>query len=64
MRKNPYYRGPRSDHFDGLRFFNTPVERENGLADVLRWRFEERYRAPWPARIDRPPPDRPPERVA
>ncbi len=63
MRKNPYYSGPRSDHFDGLRFFNTPPAEEHGFADMMRWRFEERRRAPWPNRVKGLPQDRPPERV-
>ena len=63
MRKNPYYRGERSDHFDGKRFFNPPCDKEHSLADVLRWRFEERERAPWPNKVKSLPPDRPPEKV-
>lgn len=50
--RNPYYTGPASDHFDGLRFFtpdHPPTDR--GLADVLRWRRTSR-----PARWDAPPP--------
>ncbi len=63
MRKNPYYSGPRSDHFDGLRFFNRARERESTFADLLRWRFEERKRPPWPRRVKRLPLDRPPARI-
>jgi len=64
MRKrNPYYSGPPSDHFDGLRFFNTPRADENGLKDVLRWRFEERKRAVWPQSVKSLAPDKPPQRV-
>jgi len=63
MRKNPYYRGEPTDHFDGKRFFNTPAESEHTFSDLLRWRFEERARAPWPARVKDGPPDHPPERV-
>ncbi|MGA1799042.1 MBL fold metallo-hydrolase [Sphingomonas sp. 4RDLI-65] len=38
-RSNPYYNGPRSDHFDGLRFFNPgEPDTDRGLRDVLRWR--------------------------
>jgi glyoxylase-like metal-dependent hydrolase (beta-lactamase superfamily II) len=38
--RNPYYEGPPSDHFDGLRFFNPPgPARDKGLADVLRWQL-------------------------
>jgi L-ascorbate metabolism protein UlaG (beta-lactamase superfamily) len=63
MRRNPYYRGEQNDHFDGLRFFNPSAEADPTFADVLRWRFEKRDRAPWPDRIAQPPSDRPPERV-
>ncbi|MBS0254147.1 MAG: MBL fold metallo-hydrolase [Proteobacteria bacterium] len=37
---NPYYAGPLSDHFDGLRFLNPAGEPETDrtLAEVLRWR--------------------------
>ena len=40
MAHNPYYSGPPSDHFDGLRFFNPdhPVA-DHGLRDLLRWRL-------------------------
>lgn len=50
-RRNPYYDGPRSDHFDGLRFFNpgSPTT-DRGLADILRWRLGSRP-APWPRSV-------------
>jgi L-ascorbate metabolism protein UlaG (beta-lactamase superfamily) len=37
---NPYYRGPVSEHFDGVRFHN-PNERttDRSLAELLRWKF-------------------------
>jgi len=63
MRKNPYYHGPRSDHFDGTRFFNTPAGDDTSFAEVLRWRFEERHRAPWPKTVKNPLSDQPPQRV-
>jgi L-ascorbate metabolism protein UlaG (beta-lactamase superfamily) len=63
MRKNPYYSGPPSDHFDGVRFFTTPRAKENGFADILRWRFEERQRAEWPASVKALLTDTPPQRV-
>src|SRR5450631_2396279 len=63
MRRNPYYSGPSSDHFDGARFFNTPGGGDKSFGDVLRWRFEERTRAPWPKRVKNGPRDRPPEKV-
>ena len=52
---NPYYAGPASDHFDGLRFFNPDhTETDHGFRDILRWRFKEE-RATWSS----PPPVRP-----
>jgi L-ascorbate metabolism protein UlaG (beta-lactamase superfamily) len=48
---NPYYSGSRSDHFDGLRFFNPGhVETDRGLRDLLRWKLKERA-APWPRSV-------------
>lgn len=45
---NPYYSGPPSENFDGLRFFNPghPAT-DRGLSDFLRWRLKERS-AEWP----------------
>ncbi len=63
MRKNPYYSGPPSDHFDGARFFNTPRAHETGFADLLRWRFEERQRTAWPRSVKSLATDKPPQRV-
>ena len=57
--RNPYYRGPRSDHFDGRRFASHP-EPKRGLAAGLRFvrgQFERRWRtAPQPVILDVPPP--------
>jgi L-ascorbate metabolism protein UlaG (beta-lactamase superfamily) len=48
---NRYYSGPRSDHFDGFRFFNPhhPAT-DRGLRDILRWKLGERP-APWPRSV-------------
>jgi L-ascorbate metabolism protein UlaG (beta-lactamase superfamily) len=49
---NPYYAGPPSDHFDGLRFFNPdhpPTDR--GLRDLLRWWLKEKAAARWPRSV-------------
>ncbi|HXV29314.1 MAG TPA: MBL fold metallo-hydrolase, partial [Sinorhizobium sp.] len=55
MRKgvNPYYSGPVSDHFDGVRFFNPGGSAPRGFIDLLRWQFGDR-RARWPGRFDSP----------
>jgi L-ascorbate metabolism protein UlaG (beta-lactamase superfamily) len=48
---NPYYSGPPSDHFDGLRFFSPNHSgADHGLRDVLRWRLQEK-RASWPRSV-------------
>ena len=48
---NRYYRGPRSDHFDGERFFNPGwATTDRSLRDLLRWRLTGE-RATWPAEV-------------
>lgn len=40
MTRNPYYTGPASDHFDGLRFFNPDhPSTDHGPRDLLRWQL-------------------------
>lgn len=41
------YRGPRSDHFDGARFFNPGAAQAKGLGEVLRWKLSSRATT-WP----------------
>lgn len=57
--RNPYYSGPVSDHFDGVRFFNPGLDLDKSRADLLRFlAFEPRARWPesWPSPFqDRPP---------
>jgi L-ascorbate metabolism protein UlaG (beta-lactamase superfamily) len=49
--RNPYYQGPITDHFDGLRFHNPgEPDTDRGLGDILRWRREAR-RTAWPSSI-------------
>jgi L-ascorbate metabolism protein UlaG (beta-lactamase superfamily) len=50
---NPYYNGPVSDHFDGVRFFNPGGIAPRGFAALLRWQFGGR-RVRWPGRYDSP----------
>lgn len=57
----PGHRGPKSDHFDGRRFHNTPRTPHHGFGEFLRWRLERRVE-PW-ARWERPPGPKPPRRV-
>jgi L-ascorbate metabolism protein UlaG (beta-lactamase superfamily) len=48
---NPYYSGPPSDHFDGLRFFNPDhAETDRGFRDLLRWKLKGRA-ARWPRSV-------------
>ena len=42
---------PRSDHFDGERFFNPAGRNPRGFRDLLKWQFS-RANAPWPAWIE------------
>ena len=67
--RNPYYRGPVSDHFDGTRFFSPGQSQDKGksqdkgLAELARWQLGG-SREDWPASFPSPhPPDRPPARV-
>ena len=51
MTRNPYYRGPPSDHFDGLRFFNPgQPSTDRSFKQLWRWRREGR-RAVWPDQV-------------
>jgi L-ascorbate metabolism protein UlaG (beta-lactamase superfamily) len=64
VRRNAYYRGPPSDHFDGVRFFNPGGIAPKGAGAFLKWQFAEAAQA-WPARFASPfPQDRPPPRFA
>lgn len=42
----PVYKGKPSDHFDGEKFFNPGMDKENGLKDVLKWMMN-RDRGKW-----------------
>jgi len=50
MPKNRYYSGPRSDHFDGLRFHAPGGGRDKTLRDMAKmlWRGRRERRKPWP----------------
>jgi Predicted Zn-dependent hydrolases of the beta-lactamase fold len=49
--KNPYYSGPVSDHFDGVRFFNPGQPTiDNSLAKVVRWKAAMAAER-WPAQV-------------
>lgn len=45
---NRYYRGPHSDHFDGVRFFNPgQPDTDRSITQIMRWKFKEKA-ARWP----------------
>ncbi|WP_210496406.1 MBL fold metallo-hydrolase [Microvirga antarctica] len=60
---NPYYAGPPSDHFDGVRFHLPAQPTDKGLGDMLRWQLK-RERTPWPKHFPSPFRDVPPAAVA
>ncbi|MET3601356.1 MBL fold metallo-hydrolase [Martelella mangrovi] len=50
-KKNRYYAGPESDHFDGTLFFNPDGMNPPGLAEVAKWQFAHK-RTPWPKQVE------------
>jgi L-ascorbate metabolism protein UlaG (beta-lactamase superfamily) len=61
-RRNPYYSGPRTDHFDGLRF-HSPAEPPAKSLLELAWVLAGKARRRWPGPHANPPADKPPERI-
>lgn len=61
-RQSPYYEGPLTDHFDGLRFFDPKLVSQRGRFDFWRWQFT-RDQGEWPEQAPSPFADRPPRRV-
>lgn len=61
---NPYYAGPVTDHFDGLRFASPGRANlvEKSRMDLLRWQFGGGKEI-WPSRFPSPHADTPPARV-
>ena len=48
-RINPYYQGPKSDHFNGTRFFNPDGISPGTLRDFAKWKWSGQDKAsPWP----------------
>ena len=60
--RNPYYDGPVSDHFDGVRFFVPGGEEPKGFVDLIKWQLNGERRN-WPNDYPSPFSDTPPERV-
>ena len=63
MPRNLYYNGPRSDHFDGERFFFKGLTRDKTRGEIWRWRLRGN-RVPWPKHALGEFHDHPPQRVA
>ena len=61
-RRNPYYVGPQTTEFDGLRFRTAVQPRDKSLADTYRLLFEVE-RSQWPEHYPSPFRDVPPQRV-
>ncbi len=63
-RTNPYYEGPTSDHFDGVKFFIDGHSSDAGRMDLIKWRLNGE-KAQWPQAFPSPHGnDRPPTHVA
>src|SRR3712207_3848845 len=60
--RNPYYDGPVSDHFDGVRFFSPGQTQDKGFVELLRWQLGG-GRKEWPESFPSPFRDRPPASV-
>jgi L-ascorbate metabolism protein UlaG (beta-lactamase superfamily) len=60
--RNPYYQGPSSDHFDGLRFFNPDHRWSKSALETFR-ALTLAEKAPWPETWPSPFTDKPPPRV-
>jgi L-ascorbate metabolism protein UlaG (beta-lactamase superfamily) len=61
QKRNPYYQGPVSDHFDGTRFFNPNGVGPGTTRSLLKWQFSgERSR--WPKSAPSPFPQAKPAR--
>jgi L-ascorbate metabolism protein UlaG (beta-lactamase superfamily) len=61
-RRNPYYDGPESAHFDGLRFHLGEKTRDKSRMDLISWQFGG-GRVDWPPSFPSPHRDAPPARV-
>jgi hypothetical protein len=60
---NPYYGGPLTDHFDGIRFSNPPGgPAMKPFSEFLKWQFSG-GREDWPETYPSPFADKPPARV-
>jgi L-ascorbate metabolism protein UlaG (beta-lactamase superfamily) len=58
----PRYTGPKSEHFDGNRFYNYDRGKEKSFGDFLKW-MANRDQGPWEGDPDAEPGPPPPARV-
>jgi hypothetical protein len=58
----PGYRGPKSDHYDGDRFYNQDRSQEKGFGDFLKW-MVNRNQGVWKGDPTSQPSPAPPQRV-
>jgi L-ascorbate metabolism protein UlaG (beta-lactamase superfamily) len=61
-RRNRYYQGPPSDHYDGERFFMPGHRMTKGARELLKWQLGG-GRQRWPARVENAPQPAPPDSV-
>jgi L-ascorbate metabolism protein UlaG (beta-lactamase superfamily) len=61
-KRNRYYKGPPSDHFDGVRFFMPELRMVNGFREFLKWQRAGGRQA-WPREVENPPQPAPPSDV-
>lgn len=47
---NPYYQGPKTDHFNGTRFFYPTSDRPPNFFDVIKWKFTSKP-LKWPPHV-------------
>lgn len=50
----PCYSGPKTDHFDGTRFYNPWNPSRKTYKDMVKWKWES-HPAEWPERVENPP---------
>jgi L-ascorbate metabolism protein UlaG (beta-lactamase superfamily) len=64
LRRNPYFDGPESDHFNGHIFFNPDGKPPGRFIDLLKWQLGG-GRAKWPSSWPSPfPPAKPEPRIS
>ena len=57
-----YYKGPKSDHFDGSCFYNPWNPRKHSWRNVFRWMMTSEPH-PWPKKVENTFSDTPPSVV-